>query len=108
MSELTERVRGGFDSDGSYLGNPRYVKTLCDEHERLEAEHDRLGVEGVHVVNELRRLEGLLLALGSAEIARRKVVEENVWKDRSEYFRAVDDAIHAVCDEAVRLAKVKP
>lgn len=36
MSELTEIVRGGFDSDGSYLGNPEYLLKLCTEVERLE------------------------------------------------------------------------
>lgn len=38
LTELTEIVRGGFDSDGSYLGNPEYVLALCEEAERLEDE----------------------------------------------------------------------
>jgi len=89
MSELTKLVRYDIEIErwqlsGMETVTDRRVLSLCDEHERLE---------------------GVLRALGNAEIARRKVVEENVWKDRSEYFRAVDDAIHVVCDEAVRLAK---
>ena len=107
MSELIKEVREEYGcphgcgwSDGedehdlgcNLIVNASVLR-LCDEHERLEAEH--------------ARVEGLLRALGIAEIARRKVVKENVWKDRSEYFRAVDDAIHVVCDEAVRLAKEK-
>lgn len=113
------------------IGDPNVI-ALCDEIERLESAIAGTGDTAILTVNVLRwpaeeriafarhllgaewrapeheRLEGMLRALGNAEIARRKVVEENVWKDRSEYFRAVDDAIHAVCDEAVRLAKEKP
>ena len=36
MSELTEIVRGGFDSEGSYLGKPEYILKLCGEAEGFE------------------------------------------------------------------------
>lgn len=39
MSELTEIVRGGFDSDGDYLGNVEYILALCVEAEALEKEN---------------------------------------------------------------------
>jgi len=77
MSKLTKLVRGGFTEDCDYTGDPSLVQDLCMEHERLEA--------------EVERLEGLLRAWATLE-------EE--WKGNNERYRGTDlikakDAVYA-------------
>ena len=69
MSELTKEVR--LWSDAAMGQHDKNVLQLCDEHERLEAEHKRICTDHALLVNEssaqgreLRRLEGLLRRWG--------------------------------------------
>ncbi len=95
MSEDTkELVRKCRRGRTMHNGDPE-VLALCDAYEALEAEHEAFMEVAQTNHRELRRLEGLLRAWGSARKAKTPghVSNEVFW---------AEDAVYA---EAVRLAR---
>ena len=71
MSELTAKVCAAM-KDGTIIHRYPSITALCDEHERMEAEHKRICTEHAILVNELstqgrelQRIKGLLRAWGA-------------------------------------------
>jgi len=134
VSELTKSLREEYtwrDGQDDLVEPPidPNVIALCDEHERLEVEHERLRGEcamahaerdafcslTTQATRELDRLEGLLSALGAACAHRNYLTirygsacTAEQWDELTAANDDVDKAREPVYAEAVRLAKEKP